>query len=76
MYERKVKLSLVSFVLMLTIFFVLNTHSRTRRHAFTLFKARCSGMRATFFCERVIHPWNQRWKPVGSTGAGCRSGRR
>jgi len=37
-------------------FVVLNTNSRTRRHAFKLFKARCSGIRATFFCNRVINP--------------------
>ena len=39
-------------------FFVLSTTSRTRGHAFKLFKARCSGIRATFFCERVINSWN------------------
>jgi len=39
-------------------FFVLNTNSRSRGHAFKLFKARCSGIRATFFWERVINPWN------------------
>ena len=39
-------------------FFVLNTNSRARRHAFKLFKARCSVVPATFFCERIINPWN------------------
>ena len=37
-------------------FCVLSTNSRTTGHAFKLFKAHCSGIRATFFCERVINP--------------------
>jgi len=39
-------------------YFVLNTNSRTRGHAFELFKTHSTGVRATFFCERVVNPWN------------------
>ena len=36
-------------------FFVLNTDTRTRGHPFKLFKKRSTGIRASFFCEKVVN---------------------
>jgi len=37
-------------------FFVLNTSSQIRGHAFKLFKTHSTGVCLIFFCERVVNP--------------------
>ena len=43
------------------IFFVLSNVSTTRGHQYKLhvYKKRSTGVRALFFCERVINAWNK-----------------
>ena len=39
-------------------FFVLSSVPHTRGHVYKLYKAYSSGIRSSFFCERVINVWN------------------
>jgi len=39
-------------------FFVLSSASQTRGHVYKLYKPYSSGIRSSFFCERIINVWN------------------